>query len=222
MKTDGMERDKIIFFIFLSFLLHFLVYSFYTTLKRNNKTSPLEIVELLNIENNERQTKDRQALIDKMYDSKEKDNKRTYKKKLKQEQSNAFTFKKSEKEDLENIKNNNSTRRRVVSSETKDPIYAEYVEEWRRRVEIIGNLYYPEKLTSKQISGDLLLDAAIDRNGMVQNISILRSSGSSELDEAAINIVKLAAPFSPLPDQIIAETDILHITRTWKFSNRNE
>ena len=53
MKTDGMERDKIIFFIFLSFLLHFLVFSFYTTLKRNNKTSPLEIVELLNIENNE-------------------------------------------------------------------------------------------------------------------------------------------------------------------------
>ena len=113
-------------------------------------------------------------------------------------------------------------RRRIVSSETKDPIYAEYVEEWRRKVEIIGNLYYPEKLKIKQISGDLLLDAAIDKNGMVQSISILRSSGSPELDQAAINIVKLAAPFSPLPDQIIAETDILHITRTWKFSNRNE
>ena len=216
-----MERDKIIFFIFLSFLLHFLIFSVYITLKSHNKTSPLEIVELLNIENNERQKKDGQALINKKHDSEKKDNQKIYKK-FKQEQSGDFTSKKSEKEKLENIKNNSSMRRRIVSSETKDPIYAEYVEEWRRKVEIIGNLYYPEKLKIKQISGDLLLDAAIDKNGMVQSISILRSSGSPELDQAAINIVKLAAPFSPLPDQIIAETDILHITRTWKFSNRNE
>ena len=94
------------------------------------------------------------------------------------------------------------------------------VEEWRRRVEIIGNLYYPQDLALKGISGDLLLDAAIDRKGKIKSIRILRTSGSSVLDNAAINIVKLASPFSPLPEKIIEETDILHITRTWKFSNK--
>lgn len=111
-------------------------------------------------------------------------------------------------------------RRHTVSDETKDPIYAGYVEEWRRRVEIIGNLYYPQDLALKDVSGDLLLDAAIDKEGKIKSIRILRTSGNSALDNAAINIVKLASPFSPLPQEIIEETDILHITRTWKFSNK--
>ena len=118
------------------------------------------------------------------------------------------------------IQNPSLPRRHTVSAETKDPIYAGYVEEWRRRVEIIGNLYYPQDLALKGISGDLLLDAAIDRNGKIKSIRILRTSGNSVLDNAAINIVKLASPFSPLPEKIIEETDILHITRTWKFSNK--
>ena len=94
------------------------------------------------------------------------------------------------------------------------------MEEWRRRVEIIGNLYYPQDLALKGISGDLLLDAAIDKEGKIKSVRILRTSGNSVLDNAAINIVKLASPFSPLPEKIIEETDILHITRTWKFSNK--
>ena len=66
-----------------------------------------------------------------------------------------------------------------------------------------------------------MLDAAIDKEGKIKSVRILRTSGNSVLDNAAINIVKLASPFSPLPEKIIEETDILHITRTWKFSNKD-
>jgi protein TonB len=57
----------------------------------------------------------------------------------------------------------------------------------------------------------------IAQNGTVDSIDIMRSSGVSELDQAAIHIVQLAAPYSPLPDNIKDRVDILHITRTWRF-----
>jgi len=37
------------------------------------------------------------------------------------------------------------------------------------------------------------------------------------LDDAAVRIVQLAGPFAPLPPEIRARTDVLHITRTWVF-----
>ena len=32
-----------------------------------------------------------------------------------------------------------------------------------------------------------------------------------------MRIVRLAAPFSPLPEEISEQLDVLHITRTWRF-----
>ena len=56
-------------------------------------------------------------------------------------------------------------------------------------------------------------------DGSVRNIMVRRSSGHKVLDDAAIRIVELAAPFAPFPDDILKEVDILHVTRTWKFLN---
>ena len=110
-------------------------------------------------------------------------------------------------------------RRKYVSANTKEYRYAAYMEAWRAKVERFGNLNYPEKARKKELSGALLLDVAIKSDGSVHEILVRRSSGHKELDEAAKHIVEMAAPFSPFPNKILEEVDILHITRTWKFLN---
>lgn len=216
------SRDRLIFFIFLSILLHFLFYSFYFISNNKTDTPLFEIVESFQGAN-----KDELKLIEnnsKNSDESFRDFDEQYSESIQKHSANknkiTFTSKNITPSYISEAQSPKSLRRHTVSAETKDPIYAEYVEEWRRRVEIIGNLYYPQDLALKDISGDLLLDAAIDREGKVKGIKILRTSGNPVLDNAAINIVKLASPFSPLPEKITAETDILHITRTWKFSNK--
>jgi protein TonB len=66
--------------------------------------------------------------------------------------------------------------------------------------------------------GDLLMTVGINPDGSVESIDIRRSSGMPELDDAAVDIVQLAAPFAPLPQDIRSQVDVLHITRTWRFS----
>lgn len=215
-----MLRDKFIFFIFLSVLIHFSIFSFYIT--SNEESPPFEIIEILNNKEPQITKADNSRLVEEIVYNKNYSNQNTKKstKILKENNGTTFLLETLRRSSKDTLDIHNLPRRHTVSTATKDPIYAEYVEEWRRKVEIIGNLYYPQDLALKKVSGDLLLDAAINKEGQIQDISILRSSGNVELDEAAINIVKLASPFKPLPEKITNETDILHITRTWKFSNK--
>jgi periplasmic protein TonB len=110
-------------------------------------------------------------------------------------------------------------RRKYISASTREFIYAAYMEAWRAKVERIGNLNYPDTARQQRLSGNLILDVALNRDGSINDIIIRRSSGHKILDDAAIRIVNLAAPYSPFPEDIRAETDILHITRTWQFLN---
>lgn len=111
-------------------------------------------------------------------------------------------------------------RRKFISASTKEYKYAAYMEAWRAKVERIGNLNYPEQARRKGLSGNLVLDVAVRRDGSIDEITIRRSSGEKMLDDAAIRIVELSAPFSPFPQHIKDETDILHIMRTWQFLNK--
>ncbi|MBT8447394.1 MAG: energy transducer TonB [Gammaproteobacteria bacterium] len=108
-------------------------------------------------------------------------------------------------------------RRKFVSANTKEYKYAAYLEAWRSKVERVGNLNYPDEARRAKLSGSLLLDVSINPNGSVREIIVRRSSGHQSLDDAAVRIVQLAAPFAPFPDNIAREVDILHITRTWQF-----
>ena len=93
------------------------------------------------------------------------------------------------------------------------------MEAWRAKVERIGNLNYPDAARKRKLSGSLILDVALNPDGSIGQITIRRSSGHKILDDAAIRIVKLAAPFAPFPDNIRKDVDILHVTRTWQFLN---
>jgi protein TonB len=108
-------------------------------------------------------------------------------------------------------------KRKSISASTKEYKYAAYLDAWRRKVERIGNLNYPDKAKRNRLYGNLVLHVAVKADGSVEQIRVLHSSGHKILDDAAVRIVRLAAPFSPFPNEIRKETDILDITRTWQF-----
>ena len=112
-------------------------------------------------------------------------------------------------------------RQIFVSARTQEYKYANYMREWVKKVERVGNLNYPDQARRQGMTGKLMLDVIMNADGTVRDISILRPSGHAVLDEAAIRIVNLAAPFAPFPPEILKEADILHITRTWEFSTTN-
>jgi protein TonB len=96
---------------------------------------------------------------------------------------------------------------------------AAYERAWQDKVERIGNLNYPEEARRKNLTGALLLSVGLRPDGSVYKVQVRRSSGEQALDEAAVRIVHLAAPFAPFPVELREEADVLVITRTWKFLN---
>jgi len=109
-------------------------------------------------------------------------------------------------------------RRKWISANTREYEFAAYMQAWVAKVERVGNLNYPEEIRRLQLTGDLLMTVGINVDGSVESIDIQRSSGKPQLDQAATRIVRLAGPYSPLPEYINASVDVLHITRTWRFS----
>jgi protein TonB len=113
-------------------------------------------------------------------------------------------------------------KRQFVGARTSEYRFARYVDAWRQKVERIGNLNYPEEARTRRLYGSLQLTVAIKRDGEVESVEVNRSSGHKLLDQAAIRIVRLAAPFDRFPDAIKADTDVLHITRTWTFTRADQ
>lgn len=110
--------------------------------------------------------------------------------------------------------------RKVISANTKQYEFASYMSAWVAKVERIGNLNYPMELRKKNLHGNLVLSVGIYPDGSIESIDVRRSSGIDAVDKAAVDIVTLAAPYAPLPDNIRDQLDILHITRTWRFGSR--
>ena len=113
-------------------------------------------------------------------------------------------------------------RRKFIGARTQEYRFAQYIEDWRVKVERIGNLNYPEQARRQHLYGKLQLSVSIRADGSVESIEVSRSSGQRILDAAAMRIVKLAAPYAPLPPSITMDTDILTITRTWTFTSSDK
>ncbi|GGY15508.1 cell envelope biogenesis protein TonB [Rhodanobacter panaciterrae] len=106
-------------------------------------------------------------------------------------------------------------KKKFISANTKEYVYASYMRGWSDRVQRIGNLNYPDEARRRKLYGDLLLTVGLNRDGGIKNITIIKSSGQPLLDAAAERIVRLSAPFPPLPKDV--NVDELYITRTWQF-----
>lgn len=113
-------------------------------------------------------------------------------------------------------------RRRFIGARTQEFRFARYIEDWRLKVERIGTLNYPQAARDQKIYGSLQLTVSIKADGNVENVEINRSSGQKILDEAAVRIVNLAAPYAAFPSDISRDTDILSITRTWTFTRADQ
>jgi len=117
-------------------------------------------------------------------------------------------------------------RKKFISANTREYAWAAYMKAWVTRIERIGNLNYPDEARQRQLHGQLVLTVGLDRAGAIKSVDIIQSSGHKVLDDAAIRIVHLAAPFPPIPrgkdDRGKKGIDELYITRTWEFLRGNE
>lgn len=110
-------------------------------------------------------------------------------------------------------------KKRRISASTKEFAAAAYMRAWEMKVERIGNMNYPQEARQKGLNGSLMLSVDINPDGSVPSggIVVSRSSGHEVLDEAAVRIVRLGAPYAAIPDNVLKDNDMLTIIRTWKF-----
>lgn len=107
--------------------------------------------------------------------------------------------------------------RRITSASTRTAVEAAYVNAWRNKIETLGNLNYPAEARRHSLEGDLRVLVEIDASGALRDVRILDSSGSTVLDDAAMRIVRLGAPYLPFPEEMRRNAEILQIVRTWQF-----
>ncbi|HVE49829.1 MAG TPA: TonB family protein [Casimicrobiaceae bacterium] len=113
-------------------------------------------------------------------------------------------------------------KRKFLGARAEEYRFARYVEDWRLKVERVGNLNYPEAARAKKLYGSLILTVSIRADGSIEHVEVSKSSGKRILDAAAVKIVEMAAPYASFPPDIRRDTDIVHITRTWSFTKGDE
>lgn len=107
-------------------------------------------------------------------------------------------------------------KRKYVSASTREYAYATYLRQWVDRVQRVGNLNYPEEARRRKLQGSVMIGIDIRRDGTIDSLQLLRSSGNKLLDDAALRIARLAEPYPPLP-KTSDNLDVLHVVRTWEF-----
>lgn len=109
-------------------------------------------------------------------------------------------------------------RKQFIGSRAAEPRFAEYLNAWLSRIESVGTRNFPAD-NGKSRYGSLIVSVEIRHDGSIIRSDIQRSSGNRSLDEHALNVLQMAAPFAPFSADIRKDTDVLVITRTWNFLN---
>jgi len=108
-------------------------------------------------------------------------------------------------------------RLRFLSVAAIAAVEAEYLNDWRQKIERVGNENFPEQALREGIVGQLRLITVLKADGSIVSVEISESSGHSILDQAALQIVRQAAPFAPFPPEVRKDWDQMEIIRTWRF-----
>src|SRR5581483_346450 len=98
-------------------------------------------------------------------------------------------------------------KRKFINARTQEYKYATYLAAWEAKIERIGNLNYPDEAKKRGLRGRLRLHVAVNADGSLGEVTVTQSSGHKLLDDAAIRIVQLSAPFAPFPPDIRSEHD---------------
>lgn len=113
-------------------------------------------------------------------------------------------------------------RRKTVGVREQDFRYAMYVESVRLKLQRIGRFNYPAAAARDNLSGTLSVIITLRADGSLEEFSVIQPSVYAVLNKGAENIVRMSAPFSPFPDNIRQETDVLSIRINWTFSNSDQ
>ncbi len=111
-------------------------------------------------------------------------------------------------------------RQLVISADTRDSVVAPYLDNWKRRIEAVGQEYFPELGELDGLTGSPTLEVSIEASGQLSEVIIRQSSGSTLLDRAALDILRRASPFEPFPPEISAEYDRLRFAYKWLFAEQ--
>jgi protein TonB len=111
-----------------------------------------------------------------------------------------------------------ATRERLwVAADTRESDVAVYLDAWRRKVERVGTVNFPLAARRRKLSGTPVIEVTIDADGRLDSALVRRSSGHAEIDDAAVRILKLAAPYQPFPRELGAKHDQIRIAYEWQF-----
>jgi protein TonB len=111
-------------------------------------------------------------------------------------------------------------RELLITADTTASDIAVYLDSWRRKIEKVGTQNFPVD-TNGAINPTL--EVVVQSDGLLREIIVLRSSGQKHLDEAALRILRLAAPFDPFPDDLRKKYDVVRFAYEWQFiSNAQE
>lgn len=111
-------------------------------------------------------------------------------------------------------------RQIVISADTRESNIAGYVDRWKRKIETVGQRYLPAQIGLRGLTGSPTLEVTIGADGALAEVVIRASSGSSAIDQAALNILERAAPFEPFPEAIRADHPELNFIYKWQFQNQ--
>jgi protein TonB len=104
-----------------------------------------------------------------------------------------------------------------IAADTRESDVAVYLDIWRRKIERVGTINFPDVARRKQLSGTPVIEVTIGSDGKLLNTVIRRTSGHAEIDEAAMRILKLASPYDPFPGAMNAKHDQIRIAYEWQF-----
>ncbi len=117
--------------------------------------------------------------------------------------------------DVETVLRGAKPRQLIVSANTRESRIATYLDGWKRRVERVGTMNFP---SLDKLQRNPILSVSISASGDLEEVIIVTSSGSGELDMAAVNILRMAAPFEAFPDFMGSDYDSLKFSYEWRFS----
>jgi protein TonB len=104
-----------------------------------------------------------------------------------------------------------------IAADTRESDVAVYLDSWRRKIERVGTMNFPDVARRQKLSGTPVIEVTIGSDGKLLQSVVRRSSGHAEIDEAAMRILKLAAPFDPFPGELTAKHDEIRIAYEWQF-----